>query len=82
MVQNINLRNIKICQNHDYCYVEMTKNDNKILKNNHGEKSMKVLFFVYADVESLPKKLNTFLDNTEKSSTTKVNKHTVSVIYC
>ena len=27
---------------HDYCYVEMPKEDNKISKYNHGEKSMKV----------------------------------------
>ena len=32
----------KVCENHDYCYVEMPKEDNKILKCNHGEKSMKV----------------------------------------
>ena len=24
-------------ENHDYCYVEMPKEDNKILKYNHGE---------------------------------------------
>ena len=39
------LKNIKnVCKDHDYCYVEMPKPDNKILKYNHGEKSMKVLF--------------------------------------
>ena len=35
-----------VCQNHDYCYVEMPKEDNKILKYNHGEKSMKVPFII------------------------------------
>ena len=30
-----------VCENHNYCYVEMPK-ENKILKYNHGEKSMKV----------------------------------------
>ena len=29
-----------VCENHDYCYVEMPKEDNKILKYNHCEKSM------------------------------------------
>ena len=24
------------CKNHDYCYVEMPKEDNNILKYNHG----------------------------------------------
>ena len=31
----------------------MLKKDNKILKYNYGEKSMKVPFIVYADLESL-----------------------------
>ena len=31
-----------VCENHDYCYVEMPKEDNKVLKYSHGEKSMKV----------------------------------------
>ena len=38
-----------VCENHDYCYVEMPKEDNKILNYNHGEKSMKVPFIIYAD---------------------------------
>ena len=42
-------------ENHDYCYVEMPKED-KILKHNHGEKSMKVPFIIYADLKSLLKK--------------------------
>ena len=45
-----------ICENHDYCYVEMPKKDNKMLKYNHGEKSMKVPFTIYADLESLVEK--------------------------
>ena len=31
----------------------MPEEDNKILKYNHGEKYMKVLFIIYADLESL-----------------------------
>ena len=34
----------KICENHDYCHVEMPTKDNNIIKYNHGEKSMKVPF--------------------------------------
>ena len=34
----------KVCNDHDYCYVEMPNEDNKILKYNHGEKSLKALF--------------------------------------
>ena len=31
-----------VCKNHNYCYVEMPKEDSKILKYSHGEKSMRV----------------------------------------
>ena len=68
----------KVCENHDYCCVEMPNEDNKILKYNHGEKSMKVLFIIYADLESLLEKMGTCYDSPKKSSTTKINKHTPS----
>ena len=32
----------KICENYDYCYVEMPNEDNKIIKYNQGEKICKV----------------------------------------
>ena len=67
-----------VCKNHDYCYVEMPEKDNKILKYNHGEKSMKVPFIIYADLESLLGKMNTCHNNPEKLSTTKINKRTPS----
>ena len=68
----------KVCENHDYCYIEMPEEDNKILKYNEGEKSMRVPFIIYVDLECLLKKMNTCHNNPEKSSTTKVNKHTPS----
>ena len=40
----------KVCNNHDYCYLKMPKKDEKILKYNHGEKSLKVPFVIYADL--------------------------------
>ena len=46
----------KVCNDHDYCYVEMPDEDNKILKYNHGEKAMKSPFITYADLECLLKK--------------------------
>ena len=33
----------KICENHDYCHVEMPTKDNNTIKYNHGEKSMKLV---------------------------------------
>ena len=68
----------KVCENHDYCCIEMPNEDNKILKYNHGEKSMKAPFIIYADLESLLEKMETSYNNPEKSSTTKINKHTPS----
>ena len=39
----------KICENRDYCNVEMPTNDNNVIKYNQGEKSIKLPFVVYAD---------------------------------
>ena len=54
----------------------MPEEDNKILKYNREEKSMKVPFTIYADLDSLLEKMNTCHNNPENSSTTKINKHT------
>ena len=35
----------KICENHNYCHVEMSTKDNNIIKYNQGEKSIKLPFF-------------------------------------
>ena len=68
----------KICENHDYCHVEMPTKHNNIIKYNHGEKSMKVPFIIYADLECLLEKMSTCINNPNESSTTKINKHTPS----
>ena len=41
----------RICKDHDFCHVKMTDENNKILKYNPGEKSLKVPFIIYADLE-------------------------------
>ena len=46
----------KICENHDFCYIEMPTKNNNIIKYNHGGKSMKLPFAIYADLECLLKK--------------------------
>ena len=56
----------------------MPEKDNKILKCNLGEKSMKAPIIVYADLESLLEKMNTCHNNPETSSATKINKHKTS----
>ena len=43
----------RLCENNDYCSVEMPTKLNKILKYNHGEKSLKTPFVIYVDLECL-----------------------------
>ena len=62
----------------DYCFVEMPNEDNKILKYNHGEKSMEVSFIIYADLESSLEKMSTCHNIPKNSWATKINKHTPS----
>ena len=66
----------KICENCNYCNVEMPNEGNKIIKYNQGEKSIKSPFIIYADLECLLEKISTCYNNPEKSSTTEINKHT------
>ena len=68
----------KICENHNYCNVEMPTKDNNIIKYNQGEKSIKLPFVVYADLECLLEKMSTCQNNPKESSTTEINKHTPS----
>ena len=67
-----------VSKNHDYCYVEMPEEDNKILKYNHGEKSTRAPLVIYADLECLLEKVSTSRNNSKKLSTTRINKHTPS----
>ena len=68
----------KICENHNYCHVETPTKDNNIIKYNQGEKSIKLPFVVYADLECFLEKMSTCQNNPNESSTTEINKHTPS----
>ena len=46
----------KICENHEYCNIEMPSPNNNIIKYNQGDKSLKLPFIIYADLECLLKK--------------------------
>ena len=61
----------KVCNNHDYCYVKMPNEFEKILKYNPGEKSLKVPFVIYADLECLLEKIDSCQNDPKKSSTEK-----------
>ena len=67
-----------ICENRDYCQVEMPNEDNKIIKHNQAGKSIRSPFIIYADLECLLEKISTGHSNPNESSTTEINKHTPS----
>ena len=70
------LRNHKqICENNDFCYPKMSDEDNKILKYISGEKLLRVPFIISADLKCLLKKINTCMNNPEKSYTEKKATH-------
>ena len=58
--------------------VEMPTKDNNTIKYNQGEKSIKLPFVIYADLECLLEKMSTCINNPNESSTTEINKHTPS----
>ena len=68
-------KHLKMCENHNYCHVEMPNENNKIIKYNQGEKSIKLLFIIYADLECLLEKMSTCYNNPRESSTAEINKH-------
>ena len=59
----------------NYCRVEMPTKDNNIIKYNQGEKSIKLPFVIYADLECLLKKMSICINNLNESSATEINKH-------
>ena len=67
-----------VCNDRDYCYVEMPNEGKKLLKYNHGETSMKAPFVIYADLECLLEKMHLCRNNPEKPYTEKKTKHTSS----
>ena len=69
----------KVCENQDYCYVEMSEEDNKILKYSQGEKSMKFPFIIYANLNSLLEKITTCYNNPENASVMLFNIYTLFI---
>ena len=65
----------KVCDNHEYCNIEMPNKDNNLIKYNQGDKSLKLPFIIYANLECLLKKIDTCQNNPDLSSTTKINQH-------
>ena len=65
----------KVCNDHDYCYVEMPDEGYRILKYNNGEKSLKAPTIIHTDLKCLLDKMSTCHNNPDKSSTEKKTMH-------
>lgn len=65
----------------DYCHMVMPEKHKNILTYNQDRKSLKVLFAIYADAESLLEKFSCCDINREKFATTKTSKNKASVIH-
>ena len=68
-------RHERLCGNNDCCHVEMPTKDNNKLKYNHGEKSLKAPFTIYADLECLLIKEQSCQNNPKESYTERKAKH-------
>ena len=69
---------MEVCEDTDYCYVEMPEKDT-FIKCHLGVKSMRASFVIYADLESLLKNMNMCINDPDKSSTTQINKQCVVI---
>ena len=49
---NVLEKHERLCDKHDYCHVKMPTEDNKILKYNHREKSLKAQFIAFNDLKA------------------------------
>ena len=72
---NVLKRQERLCDNNDYCGVEMPTQFNKALKYNHGEKLLKLPFAIYADLECLLIKKQLCRNNPNESYTDRKAMH-------
>ena len=64
----------RICNNHDYCCIDMPKENEKI-KYLPGEKSLKAPFIAYVDLECILKQMQYCQNNPKNSYTERKAKH-------
>ena len=69
------LNRMKRYVNKDFCNVIIPSEDTKILGFNQYQKSDKVQFIIYADLESIIEKIDGCKNNPENSSSTKASEH-------
>ena len=64
---NVLKKHERVCENNKHCEVIMPTKSNKILKYNYVEKSLRVPFVIYADLECLLLKQQSCQNNPNKS---------------
>ena len=65
----------KYVKRKDFCGIIMPSEKDNILQFNQYMKSDKMPYIIYADIESLIRKINGCANNPENSSTTKIGEH-------
>ena len=65
----------KVCKNKYFCGILMPSEKDKILEFNQYMKSDKMPYTIYADIESLIRKIGGCANNPENSSTTNIGEH-------
>ena len=65
----------KVCEKKNFCNIVLPSEDTEILELNQYQKSDKVPFIIYADLQCIIEKIDECKNNPENSSTTKVSKH-------
>ena len=65
----------EVCQNKDFCRVEMPSEENNTLKSSQVTKLEKMPYIIYADLECLVKRIEGCANNPQKSSTIKIGEH-------
>ena len=68
-------RHDRVCNNHGYCHADMTEEGKNILKHYHRDKSLRLPFIIYADLECLLKKKKPCQSNLESSYTQRKATH-------
>ena len=65
----------RLCRNKYFCNIKLPSKDNKTLEFNQYQKSDKLPFIIYVDLECLIEKIDVCINNPENLSTTKVSEH-------
>ena len=65
----------RLCNNHDYCHIDVPKEGKNILKYSPGDKSLKAPFIIYAALACWLKKEQPHQNNAENSYTEIKAKH-------